>query len=178
MGLRMRNDYRLYWLFVLAGLLLLGGCTTTPPVSEPSAPVAGWPVTVQYSRHEIASLLTREYGRWRGTPHRMGGKGRGGFDCSAFSQHLYTALFNLPLPRTTNSQARIGTTINRNQLKPGDLVFFRPHSYPEHVGVYVGNGEFVHASSSQGITRSRLDTDYWRRHYWMARRLVIATDEI
>lgn len=160
--------------FVLWAVLLLSGCTTTP---TPTSSMTGWPAAVPYSRSEIASQLTREYGRWRGTPHRMGGQGRGGFDCSGFSQHLYTALFGLPLPRTTNSQARLGATIQRSQLKPGDLVFFRPSSYPEHVGVYVGNGEFVHASSSQGITRSRLDADYWQRYYWMSRRLIVARDE-
>jgi cell wall-associated NlpC family hydrolase len=75
-------------------------------------------------------------------------------------------------------QASIGQRIKRSHLQAGDLVFFKPRSYPRHVGIYVGNGEFVHASASNGVTLSRLDSRYWRSVYWTSRRVIVPAKEI
>jgi lipoprotein Spr/probable lipoprotein NlpC len=133
---------------------------------------------VNFSRAEIALLIRKEYDRSRGIPHRMGGIGKCGFDCSGFSQHVFARLFGVSLPRTTAVQASIGQRIKRSHLQAGDLVFFKPRSYPRHVGIYVGNGEFVHASASKGIALSRLDSRYWRRAYWTSRRVIVPAQEI
>jgi cell wall-associated NlpC family hydrolase len=129
-------------------------------------------------QEKIAALIKQEFKAWEGTRYRLGGNGRGGIDCSGFAQRLLASLFGVQLPRTTARQVRAGHRINRSQLVPGDLVFFRPHSAPRHVGVYVGNGEFVHASSSRGVMLSRLDSVYWRKHYWTSRRVIPATQAI
>jgi hypothetical protein len=66
----------------------------------------------------------------------------------------------------------VGTEVRRSQLQPGDLVFFRPSRKDRHVGVYLSNGEFVHASASSGVTVSSLDDRYWKRTWWQARRVL------
>ena len=165
----------------LSLLALLTACSTVdrskPVRAAASSYASAYPVTVNLSRAEIAHRLKNEFADWRGTRHRMGGNGARGFDCSGFSLHLFAATLGVNLPRTTARQAALGRFIDRSHLKPGDLVFFRPPTYPRHVGVYVGNGEFVHASSSKGVTLSRLDSTYWRRHYWMSRRIVVSANE-
>ncbi len=67
--------------------------------------------------------------------------------------------------------------IKKSQLFPGDLVMFQPHSYPRHVGVYVGNNKFIHASTTKGVTMSDLDNPYWKRHYKMSRRVIYPLDQ-
>jgi len=162
---------RIILLFSLS-CFIVSGCSVSPPAQ---ARLGAEPIRVGYSTATVRQLLGKEFRRWIGTPHRMGGTGKGGFDCSGFAQHLFTHLFAVDLPRTTTYQAKTGKAIQRRLLRPGDLVFFRPPSY-QHVGVYVGNNEFIHASSSRGITRSRLDSPYWRRHYWTARRVIVPRD--
>lgn len=131
-------------------------------------------VPAEPDQKNIAAMIRTKFNAWKGTRYRMGGRGRGGFDCSGFSQHIFATVFGIKLPRTTAQQARVGRRISRQQLKPGDLVFFKPPTYPRHVGVYVGNGEFVHASSSKGVMLSRMNSDYWRKSYWTSRRVLSA----
>ena len=143
-----------------------------------SALVSSRPSPVRLGRTEIAALIRSQYKVWRGTRYRMGGNGRGGFDCSGFSQYVFAQLFNVRLPRTTSGQVVMGRKIKQSQLQPGDLIFFRPRSYPRHVGVYLGNGEFVHASSSKGITLSHMGSEYWRDAYWTSRRVIVPSTDI
>ena len=109
--------------------------------------------------------------RWLGIPYRWGGSSRRGIDCSAFVQQYVRENLAIELPRTTAGQRYEGVPVDRDQLQSGDLVFFR-RSGVRHVGVYLSDGEFIHASSSRGVTVSELDNDYWTRYYWMARRIV------
>ena len=139
-------------------LLLLAGCAAT-------APRLG-------ANYATEDLLRAEVETWRGTPHQWGGTDRSGADCSGFVMTLYRDLFGADVPRTTIQQAKAGSGVRRQALKPGDLIFFRPTRKTRHVGVYLGEGEFAHASSSLGVTVSRLDQPYWRRIYWRARRLL------
>ncbi|WFF42442.1 hypothetical protein EVC62_13510 [Salinicola endophyticus] len=118
----------------------------------------------------IREALLDEHQRWVGTPYVLGGNGRHGIDCSALMQHVFTEAFSLELPRTTEEQVQEGSRVSRSDLKAGDLIFFRPPGPYNHVGVYVGNGYFLHASTSQGVKLSRLDNVYWKRYYWQARR--------
>ncbi|MEE8402696.1 MAG: NlpC/P60 family protein, partial [Candidatus Hydrothermarchaeaceae archaeon] len=108
----------------------------------------------------------------RNTPHRMGGTTRRGIDCSGLVMVINQKLFGIHLPRTTKAQVKEGVSISRNKLRAGDLIFFRPPGYKRHVGIYLGRGEFLHASSSNGVMISNLNDRYWRRSYWMVRRIL------
>jgi hypothetical protein len=84
---------------------------------------------------------------------------------------LYRDLFARYLPRTTSEQVTEGEAVSPDELQAGDLVFFQP-SKSQHVGIYLSDGEFAHASSSQGVTVSEINDPYWRRTYWTARRVL------
>lgn len=109
---------------------------------------------------------------WDGTSYRFGGTRLAGIDCSALMVRWFDHLYGVRLPRTSRAQFRAGTPVSRDRLAEGDLVFFGSPSRITHVGVYVGRGEFAHASSSQGVTVSRMDGAYWQRHYRGARRVL------
>ncbi|NNF58043.1 MAG: hypothetical protein HKN04_07355 [Rhodothermaceae bacterium] len=110
---------------------------------------------------------------WIGVPYRYGGTTRRGIDCSAFVQTFMRDHTGLDLTRTTATQVQEGEAIDKDELQPGDLVFFRRRG-TRHVGVYLDDGEFIHASSSRGVTVSNLEEGYYQRHYWTARRVLDA----
>lgn len=124
----------------------------------------------------VRQALLAQHARWVGTPYRLGGTSRGGVDCSALVQNVFEETFRLSLPRTTGEQVNQGRPVARDELAPGDLVFFRPPGTYRHVGIYVGEGRFLHASSSRGVMISTLDNSYWRRHFWQARRALEPTN--
>ena len=138
--------------------LLLAACSSTP---EPPPPV------------RQSGAFDNFYQQWRGVPYRMGGTSRAGLDCSAFTQLAYSQVLGFTLPRTTESQASLGRPVDRYRLQHGDLVFFKINPRLNHVGIYVGNGEFIHVSFRAGVTRSKLDNVYWRNKFWQARRIDI-----
>ena len=110
--------------------------------------------------------------RLSGTPHKMGGIDQTGIDCSGFVKKIYNELFQIQLPRSTELQVRMGTTVDSGQLRIGDLVFFHPPNKIRHVGIYLSNGEFAHVSTAQGVTISSLYSDYWRNAYWTSKRIM------
>lgn len=138
--------------------LLLAGCS-----QQPQVPTTGW--TGESDR------IQNYYSRWQGTPYRLGGTDERGLDCSAFVQNLYADVYAQNLPRTTDAQMDRGYQVLPGELEPGDLVFFKTGWKTRHVGVYVGQGQFVHASTSIGVTRSSLSNPYWQDAYWQARRV-------
>ena len=101
---------------------------------------------------------------WLGTRYRLGGTTKAGIDCSAFMQVLFTALYGVALPRTAREQYQSSHRVSRTELKEGDLVFFNTRGGVSHVGMYLQNNKFVHASSS-GVTISDLYDEYWARHF-------------
>ena len=113
--------------------------------------------------------VNQVYRQWVGTRYHLGGTGVGGIDCSAFVQKTMSCAFNIHLPRSTAEQRHSGRSISKSDLQPGDLVFFRKNN---HVGVYIGGGKFVHASTSQGVTTSSLSESYWSRTYTQSRRVL------
>lgn len=119
----------------------------------------------------VEQRLRAQVRQWEGTPHRMGGTRKSGVDCSGFVQRIFNDLFNISLPRSTALQVRTGIPVSIRHLRPGDLVFFHPPDKVRHVGIYLGRGDFVHASTSKGVTISRLNAAYWRNSYWTARRI-------
>jgi cell wall-associated NlpC family hydrolase len=104
---------------------------------------------------------------WYGTRYRLGGRDKSGIDCSAFVQRLYEEVFGTPVVRTAMEQFNACKKVfNHSELEEGDLVFFRIHSKRiSHVGVYLANNYFVHASSSQGVMISNLSENYWSRFF-------------
>lgn len=113
--------------------------------------------------------LSKIYREWAGTDYQLGGSTKDGIDCSAFMQEIFSQAYSIELPRSTAEQQAVGKSIQKSQLKLGDLVFFRKN---RHVGVYLGDGRFMHASTSQGVTISSLHEDYWQRHYTQSRRVL------
>lgn len=106
------------------------------------------------------------------TPYKFGGDSPKGFDCSGFTKFVYEKNGS-KLPRTADIQYKQGKSVERSKLKPGDLVFFTTYEPgPSHVGIYYGNGKFIHASSSRGVMFSRLDETYWKPRYLGARRII------
>lgn len=108
-----------------------------------------------------------------GVPYRYGGADpRSGFDCSGLVHYSYREA-GVALPRSARAIQAAIAPLDKNALRPGDLVFFRLGRRTDHVGVYAGNGEFIHAPSSGGsVRRERLADDYWARHYAGAGRVA------
>ena len=124
------------------------------------------------SHQNTSTKLENIYKKYKGVKYRYGGTDKRGFDCSGFVQRAYQEAFQIQLPRTTKAMMKTGKKINKSQLKPGDLVFFHPTRKYYHVGIYMGNGIFMHASSSRGITKSKMDLKYWKKSYVTARRIL------
>ncbi len=106
-----------------------------------------------------------------GKPYVWGASGPRSFDCSGFTKHVYRA-FGVNLPHYTGSQIGKGSSVSRKNLKQGDLVFFNTDGPVSHVGIYIGAGEFIHASSgSRKVTVSNLGQSYYNSRYAGARRI-------
>ena len=118
---------------------------------------------------EVESLgnpaLYKFIDEWYGTHYRMGGTTKKGIDCSAFSGTLLSSIYSFDVPRTAREQYKICEHINREDLLPGDLVFFNTRGGVSHVGVYLANNHFVHSSSSDGVKISSLDESYYNRKF-------------
>lgn len=110
-------------------------------------------------------------------PYRFGGNTPFGIDCSAYVQRVYS-LVGLALPRSAREQFHFGDVIDKDELSIGDLVFFRTYaSFPSHVGIYLGNNLFIHASSkSKKITIDSLDTPYYLKRFIGAKRIISEED--
>ncbi len=146
-----------------------------PKVTKPAASkTESKPETVvtNGSGSDIASYALQ----FVGVPYRYGGSSPSGFDCSGFTRYVF-AHFGVTLPHGASPQLNCGVEVSRDNLQPGDLVFFHStyatSSPASHCGIYVGNGQFVHSASggNRGITVSNLSDSYYSRHYLTARRI-------
>ncbi len=150
------------FVYTLISLLFFTACSSKPPAPQ---------VRLTSSSSTSVNKLYRHYNQWRGTPYKYGGLSRGGVDCSGFVHQSYKSVFNISLPRSTKDQINKGKRVYINELKTGDLVFFKTGYKTRHVGIYIEGGKFMHASTSRGVTLSDVRNGYWRDHYWQARRL-------
>ena len=105
--------------------------------------------------------LLRLIDGWFGTRYMMGGSTKAGIDCSALMQVFFASLYGIALPRTAREQYDFSRRISRTELKEGDLLFFNTHGGVSHVGMYLCNNRFVHASSSNGVTISDMFDPYY-----------------
>ncbi len=111
------------------------------------------------------------YSDWKNVKYKMGGTSKSGIDCSGFTQKVYKEKFGIELPRTTVTQVNIGVEVKKSDLKMGDLVFFKTSKVDKHVGIYMGNGDFLH-SSIKGVKFTKLDKPFYKNSYWTARRIM------
>ncbi len=111
------------------------------------------------------------YNDWKNVRYKMGGTSRTGIDCSGFTQKAFKEKFGIELPRTTLTQVKVGVEVKKSDLKMGDLVFFKTSKVNKHVGIYMGNGSFLH-SSIKGIQFTELDKPFYKGTYWTARRII------
>jgi cell wall-associated NlpC family hydrolase len=125
---------------------------------------------ILFRTSKIAEQLTRSALRFLGVPYVFGGTSTTGFDCSGFVQHVF-AMLGIGLPRTADAQYDVGRPAVGGP-RPGDLVFFDTYGGVSHVGIYLGRGRFVHASSSHGVEVSHLSESYWASRYVGAKRLI------
>lgn len=102
---------------------------------------------------------------WYGIPYQYGGESRKGIDCSAFTSVMMDSVYGISLPRTAREQYARGERIKKTDLAQGDLVFFNTSGGISHVGVFLSNNKFVHASTSSGVMISDLDDAYFKRRY-------------
>jgi hypothetical protein len=117
-------------------------------------------------------MLLNEISRWLGTPYRFGGDNQNGIDCSAFALIIYREVYGINLERMTVNMAQRANRINRQHLKEGDLIFFRINQQRiSHVGIYISNNKFAHASTRLGVIISDMDEEYYRRRFAFAGRI-------
>jgi len=151
---------------------LLAGCSHAPERSAAQVEYAPGARAALGDSESVRKKLYAQYGRWKGAKYRIGGLSRDGIDCSGFVQVTFRTQLGIVLPRSTELQAELGKGVGRSELRPGDLVFFKTGWFERHVGMYLGRGAFLHASTSKGVTVSSLDEDYWKSAYWKSRRLT------
>lgn len=116
----------------------------------------------------VARRLVAEAREWLGTPYKYGGETKSGADCSGFVMKVYHKVTGLKLPRNSAAQCDYCNKIKKEELETGDLVFFSSNASKgrvAHVGMYVGDGIMIHASSSRGVIETDINSDYFVRHY-------------
>ncbi len=127
---------------------------------------------VSRGSNSIARRIVSESMNYLGVPYVFGGTSPYGFDCSGYVQYVF-AQAGISLPRTADVQYECGYAVSTGELIPGDLVFFSTYDYgASHVGIYLGDGNFINASSSQGVSVASLYSSYWGSCYIGARRVL------
>jgi len=148
-------------LLFISYLLLLAACSTAP--------------TRQYAASDDQmNELVMYTVSLADTPYRYGGNSaNNGFDCSGFVDHVYRQTLGISLPRTSHEISRVGKPISPEELSPGDLVFYNTqHASFSHVGIYVGDGKFVHSPrTGESVRTEQMQMRYWRTRYDGARRI-------
>lgn len=174
-------------LFPLLLSIIAAGCTSAPvyrgigvncrgpmPSSCATTPASG-SEEITAPPNPASSIEHRMQGEiesWMGTPYVYGGVTKSGVDCSAFTQAVFRSV-GIEIPRRASRQSAAAATVSRSNLKYGDLIFFNTSgSGISHCGIYLGNGEFVHASSSRGVVRDILSHPYYSARYVTAGRFL------
>lgn len=166
------RDFFALLLFTLSFFILAGCRTSLPKTTENSRPVKSsaykkYTAKLGFEVDKTCNLkLLDEVIDWWGTPYKYGGESKSGADCSGFVQMVFLKVYNKKLPRTTKDQYEFCRKINKSHLKEGDLVFFETGGKGiSHVGIYLKDEKFAHASSSKGVMVNGLDETYYDKAY-------------
>ncbi|QOJ32308.1 MAG: C40 family peptidase [Gammaproteobacteria bacterium] len=169
----MRRHFRAEIALLAATLgLVLGGCSTAPqrPADRPDPVVVAPPASAAPAPDPVRSQIVFTALQMLGTPYRYGGSTPTGFDCSGLVQYAYRSA-GLSVPRTTRDQLGATTAVTLADAAPGDLLFFRSKS-SAHVGIYLGEGRFVHAPfTGRNVEIGSLDQSWYHDHFVRAGRL-------
>lgn len=160
------SSKKLQKILLSAGLSLtiaFSGTMVIPPQPTYAATLAQQKAT--------ANKIVTMSKKYMGTPYKFGAKSGNTnyFDCSSFTQFLFKKA-GISIPRTSKAQSKVGTFVKKSNLRVGDLVFF--YSPIHHVGLYIGNGKFIHTYGKPGVTISNLNTGFWSKNYTTARRVI------
>lgn len=161
-------------LITLLSTLCLTACSSVSIGGSFGVPLAKHKTNKIFSEYNQqnkaqSNKLLAHFDKWEGTRYKLGGSTKHGIDCSGFTQAMLKDVYNTQLPRTTSEQKYIGKQISKNELKVGDLVFFRKN---HHVGIYMGNGNFIHSSTKRGVEMNTLDSGYYAKVFTQARRVL------
>lgn len=115
--------------------------------------------------------LMEFYNEWKHVRYKLGGNSKKGIDCSAFTQRIFKEKFDVKIPRTTRTQVKVGKRVKKSELEMGDLVFFKTGKTDRHVGIYMGDGTFMHASI-KGVKFTKLNKPFYKKTYWTSRRII------
>ena len=152
--------YRILVMVILS--IAIAGCSSSKKVTKD-----------QY--HEIPkNAIEKEARTWLGTKYKYGGNTRNGIDCSGLVVEVFRSVMGIKLPRTSAEQQKYCKNINKSELHPGDLLFFatgKKKKSVTHVGIYIGDGRMIHASSSRGVIVSGINEAYYRRRYLSSGRI-------
>jgi cell wall-associated NlpC family hydrolase len=163
------NSLLRYVAYTLFFVFFILSCSTGPVAAKSGT---AYRHASQYDTKSVAAVLYKQLAEWKGVRHRDGGLDKSGVDCSGFVYLTLWKHFGLKVPRTTKDLSRYGKAVSRRRLAPGDLVFFKTGLFKQHVGIYVEDGKFIHASASRGVMLSDMEDNYWTRRYWKARRVL------
>ena len=120
---------------------------------------------IKSSENELQRKLLKSYANWKGTKYQLGGDSKEGIDCSGLTRRIYREVYGIELPRRTYGQVKIGSRIERDNLKPGDIVYFKPEGTGSHTAVYLGETLFINASTAKGVVISTLENTYWNKYF-------------
>lgn len=160
----------LFYIFTLVGVItLLSSCGTRKTYNYDSLAQASRKLKMDIDKKDNHKLYIAA-SNWIGVPYRSGGSSKKGTDCSGFTTQIYKEVYKINLPRNTTDQRKQSSQVRRSSLKEGDLVFFKSKKSKKkvaHVGIYLKDGKFVHASTSRGVIVSNLSEKYYKDH-WLA----------
>lgn len=155
--------YRFFTIGIIITILGLTGCSPSSNIAKDSS---------QYRHYDYKSLSSQRQQMMQtayqslGSRYKWAGKSpQEGFDCSGLMHYTYQQS-GLKIPRTAAQQRQASRTIAKNQLVPGDMIFFKTGKRTEHVGIYIGGGEFIHASTSRKrVVKDKLQYQYWQKNF-------------
>ncbi|MDH5710606.1 MAG: NlpC/P60 family protein [Gammaproteobacteria bacterium] len=153
---------------LLIFMLSVISCSSTPDIN--ATRLNSDKINLNNTR-EVKARLYDMHDEWEGVDYEMGGLSKDGIDCSGFVYATFRSKLGIDIPRSTELQIKTGKKISRKNLRTGDLIFFKTSEKVRHVGIYLGNNKFLHASTSEGVIISELDNVYWKSKFLLAKRL-------
>ena len=160
---------KFHWLILCALAFLLGSCRTIAPQYDyQELARASVRLGMDIDRQDNHALYV-ESANWLGVPYRNGGTTKRGVDCSGLTSSIYKKVYHKNLERNSEDQRKKDCRkVKKGKLREGDLVFFhneRKKKRATHVGIYLKDRKFIHASTSQGVIVSTLEEEYWKKHW-------------